>query len=342
MDFLSQLHAGLTSHGFTPGHMNNHPLSSFTKEEGSSWHVILIVDMSAISFEDFINLNGRYTRFYNRLSENRKPPNIYITNILVTKKENQRVSSFIQGLEPFSKESINNIYWSINLETGNLILNKNNPTEILNLRKIIQDSYQNRITGIIDTSVGTAAKTAPLTLLVIAVNILVFMIVISNGGITSANLLRFGALFPDLVFSYGQIWRIFTAAFLHANIAHLLMNMFSLYIFGRIVERFYNKQAFVIIFMVSGLFGSLFSLYLSRTLSVGASGAIFGMAGAVAILAKMSKSSLDGLNFSTMLIFISINLSSGFLLENVDNWGHIGGLIGGVISGYILCKRKIS
>lgn len=340
MDFLSKLHMNLTKHGFSPGHTNTHlhPLSSFTKEEGSSWHVVLVIDMSSISFEDFISINGRYTRFYSGLSEKKRPTNIYITNILVIKEDNPRIESFVQGLSPFSKESINNIYWCINLSTGNILLNKNNPTEILNLRKILQDSYQNKITSISD--IGAVAKNAPLTLSVIIVNILVFIIVFLNGGINNLNLLRFGALFPYLVFEHGQVWRIFTAMFLHGNFPHLFMNMFSLYILGRIIERFLNKSAFITIFMVSGITASLFSLYLSRTLSVGASGAIFGMSGAIAVMAKMSRKTLDGLHFNTLLIFITINLLSGFMMDNVDNWGHIGGLAGGIIAGFIICRNR--
>ena len=342
MNFLSQLHTRLIKNGFSPAHTNNpaHPLASFTKEEGSAWYVVLAVDLSAISFDDFISLNDRYTRFYTGLPANKKPQHIYIINTLITNQENQQVSAFIQGLAPFSKENVNNIYWALDLSTGHLLMNKNNPTQILNLRDILQDSYQNKISGLIDPDISSATKNAPLTLAIMTVNVLIYLIVLLTGGSTPTNLLRLGALFPYLVFQHAQIWRIFTATFLHASLPHLIMNMFSLYIFGRIVERFYHRSAFIIIFMVSGIFGSLFSLYLSATLSVGASGVIFGMAGAVAVLSKLAKTAVDGLNFQTLFIFIVLNLTSGLILENVDNWGHVGGLIGGSLAGFIICKHK--
>lgn len=340
MDFLSQLHRNLATHGFNPGHTNADAtaLASFTKEEGASWYVLLVVDLSAISFDDFLALNSKYTRFYTELSNRRKPKNIYIANLLVTPAEDKRIKTFIHGLPPFIKEDVNNIYWSVDLSTGQLFLNKNHPSQVLNLRTILLDSYQNRASAV--THLQAATRYTPLTLLVIIVNVLIFGLVYTSGGFTTLNLIRFGALMPYLVFEQGQVWRIFTSMFLHANMAHLLMNMFSLYIFGRLVERFFNRSAFIVVFMVSGVMGGLFSLFLSGSVSVGASGMIFGMTGAVAMLSWLSRSALEGLNFSSLLVFITINLLSGFVIDNVDSWGHLGGLLGGLIASYLIFKLK--
>ena len=342
MHFLPQLHSNLAKHGFNPGHTNDNSqaFASFTKEDGSSWYVLLVVDMSSIGFDDFLTLSRKYTHFYTNLSNHRKPKNIYITNLIVTPDDNQRVKHFIHSLPPFVKDDVNNIYWSVDLSSGQLFLNKHHPSQVLNLRSIVIDSYQNRVSGMIDTSLRSATQHTPLTLLVIIVNVMVFAIVHLNGGFDTINLIQFGALFPYLVFEQGQIWRLFTSMFLHGSMTHLFVNMFSLYIFARLVERFYSRGAFVAIFMISGITGGLFSLFLSRTVSVGASGMIFGMSAAVAVLAKLSRSTLDGLNYNSLLVFITINLLSGFVIENVDNWGHIGGLVGGAITSYLICKLR--
>lgn len=340
MIFFERLYSLLVKNGFSASHTNSyhHPIAGFTKEEGSAWHVVLVANIGVISFEEFMRASYRYTRFYSGLKEDKRPTTIFITNVLVTETQNQEISDYIQNLKPFASEPVNNIYWNLVLETGQLILNKSQPTEILNLRKIIQDSYQSEVFGIMPINHQTA-RTTPLTLTIIILNIIMYLIVMMNGGITTQNLTRFGALVPHLIFG-GEYYRLFSAMFLHAGGMHLALNMFSLYIFGTRVERYYNRSSFAIIYTVSGLMGSVASLMLSQTISVGASGAIFGMAGAVAVMAKHTKRDLDGLNFHTMLMFIIINLAFGFTMANVDNFGHIGGLLGGIFTGQIMCYSR--
>ncbi|MCL1996096.1 MAG: rhomboid family intramembrane serine protease [Defluviitaleaceae bacterium] len=338
MDFFTRLYSDIVKNGFSAGHINSygHPLASFTKEEGSTWHVLLIANLEAITFEEFMVANRRYTRFYTNLPEEKRPNNIFVTNILITQDDNQDINNFIQNLAPFSPNIVNNIFWSLNLTSGMLLLNEEQPTEILNLRKILEDCYQNRVPTIAPINYQTA-KASSLTLVVIILNIIMYMIVLLNGGITTANLVRFGALLPPQYIN-GEYFRLFSAMFLHAGSFHLFLNMFSLYIFGTRVERHYGRSAFAVIYTFAGFAGSLASFTLQQSISVGASGAIFGLAGAVAVMAKSTGRDLDGLNFQTMLMFIIINLAFGFTLPNVDNFGHLGGLFGGVISGYVLCK----
>ena len=339
MDFFNRLYNELTKHGFSAGHTNsyNHPLASFTKEEGAIWHVLLIVNLNNITFEEFMKANGRYTGFYLNLPEGRRPNNIFITNILITSGENKKIVNFIQDLAPFAPASVNNIFWSLDLDTGSITLNKSYPTQILNLRKILDSSYQNRLHNIVPANYQTA-KASSLTFLVIILNVIMYLIVLLNGGITTSNLIRFGALLPPQYFN-GEFFRFFSAMFLHAGNLHLALNMFSLYIFGSRVEKHYGRSSFSIIYTVAGFSGSLASFMLSRSISVGASGAIFGLAGAVLVMTKLTGRDLEGLNFHTMLMFIIINLAFGLAIPNVDNFGHIGGLLGGVVSGYFLYKK---
>lgn len=339
MDFFNRLNEGLIQNGFIAGHTNSyiHPLSSFTKEEGATWHVVIIGNLDVIPFEGFIQANEQYTRLYSRLRGDRRPGTIFITNILITYDEKRQIRHFIENLPPFAPESINNIYWNLNLATGDIILNKNHPTEILNLRKIIDRAYKN------DGETTVISLSNPIfTYLIMIFNVIMFMLVLSAGGITLPNLVRFGAMVPSLIMA-GEYYRLLSAMFLHANIMHLGFNMLSLYIFGTRVERYYGKEAFALIYILSGITGGLFSLFFSPgagVVTVGASGAIFGLIGAATIMAHFLKRDLGGLTFHTMLAFIALNFGISLTMDNVDNFGHLGGLVGGIILGMIICRVK--
>ncbi|OQY47147.1 MAG: hypothetical protein B6242_05680 [Anaerolineaceae bacterium 4572_78] len=152
-------------------------------------------------------------------------------------------------------------------------------------------------------------------------------------------LLFLGANYPDLV-RQGEVWRFLTSMFLHANFIHLLFNSWALLIFGLDMERLYGRSRFVMLYVFSGLFGSLASFtFSSGAVSVGASGAIFGligMQGAYFFRYKdmFGKSGKDRL--SNIGIILVINIIFGLSVSNIDNWAHFGGLASGAIMGYFL------
>jgi rhomboid protease GluP len=146
----------------------------------------------------------------------------------------------------------------------------------------------------------------------------------------------------NLLISQGQYWRLLTAIFLHGGIFHLFMNAFSLFVLGPDTERIYGTGRFVAIYFVAGLSGSMLSYAFSPSPSVGASGAIFGLIGALAvffytanhILGDFGRSQLQGL-----IAILVINLVFGFSTPGIDNLGHIGGLLGGAVAGWLLVPR---
>lgn len=182
---------------------------------------------------------------------------------------------------------------------------------------------------------------------VIAVNVLVWLAMIATGADPVAPdaqvLVDWGAnLLPLTV---DQPWRLFTATVLHAGLIHLGFNMWVLWDAGRIAERFYGSLQFLLVYLVSGLFGSLASLFFAaRTgVSVGASGAIFGVVGALlaALFTKQSKlpTALAAGMRSSMLMFVAYSLVMGFIARFVDNAAHIGGLVSGFAVAVILAER---
>jgi rhomboid protease GluP len=131
--------------------------------------------------------------------------------------------------------------------------------------------------------------------------------------------------------------------FLHGGMTHLLMNMFSLYLIGRGAEMYFDTKSYLSIYLFSGLLGGLASLYMHpMSVGVGASGAIFGVFGALAgfFLAHREKIASHTKAFmKDFAIIIGINLVIGFAIPSVDVSAHVGGLIIGFIGGFILSKN---
>lgn len=179
------------------------------------------------------------------------------------------------------------------------------------------------------------------TYVFIAVDILIFLLMTLSGGTqNSRNLIRFGANYAPLVAS-GEYWRLFTANFIHIGIAHLLFNMFALFQLGAQVEAVYGRPRFLAIYLLSGLSGAIFSYMLTQGLSAGASTSLFGLFGALVVyfykhrelFGRMGQQQLVSLGV-VLLINVIIGLSPG---SNVDNWGHLGGFIGGLVLAWFLC-----
>jgi rhomboid protease GluP len=122
---------------------------------------------------------------------------------------------------------------------------------------------------------------------------------------------------------------------------HLLANTMGLIIFGTRVERYFGRTAFLAIYFISGLTGSLFSLgnmYFNQSIAVsaGASGAVYGLVGSVFIFTRLTRHEIETLNWYVMLVFIGIGLAMGFAMSGIDNFAHIGGLIGGALTGFMM------
>jgi membrane associated rhomboid family serine protease len=131
-------------------------------------------------------------------------------------------------------------------------------------------------------------------------------------------------------------YRLFTVALTHGGFLHLGFNMYSLMVLGNPLEAAYGKQKFLIVFFVSLLTGSLTSAYFASlySASVGASGAIFGLFGALAIVGKKI-----GADIRSIVVIIGINFAFGFAVGGVDWRAHLGGLIGGVVAAQFVMKQ---
>lgn len=170
------------------------------------------------------------------------------------------------------------------------------------------------------------------TYIIMAICIILFILMELSGGSTnSQTLLKYGANL-DVLVKNGEYYRLFTCIFLHIGIMHLLCNMYSLYIIGREVENLFGKIKYIVIFILSGIFGSIMSLaFTHNTISAGASGAIFGLLGALLYFGMHYRTYLGEAIKRSIIPIIVINLIIGFFAEGIDLAAHIGGLVGGVL-----------
>lgn len=130
----------------------------------------------------------------------------------------------------------------------------------------------------------------------------------------------------------GDVYRLITAGFMHANVFHLITNMYSLYVIGEQVESFVGKAKYLAIYFFSMVIGNLLSCLVNGPTgwALGASGAIFGLMGALVYFGYHYRLYLDSVLKTQIIPLIFINLMVGFMFSNIDNAGHIGGLVGGL------------
>lgn len=172
-------------------------------------------------------------------------------------------------------------------------------------------------------------------LITICVILFLAMYIWGNGSENILTLLLFGANSRALVLN-GQIWRLATSIFLHIGIAHLIVNMYSLFIIGRQLEGLLGKAKYLIVFLGSGILGSLLSIVINDGVSAGASGAIFGLLGSLLYFGYNYRLYLGTVLKTQIIPIIIINLFISFMFPGIDAYAHIGGLIGGYLITCIL------
>lgn len=197
---------------------------------------------------------------------------------------------------------------------------------------------------------GLALPTHPvlLTRALLLINLIIFVLtsLLSQGGFMESvlggadgfTLIALGAKENSLILR-GQYWRLLTPIFLHIGIVHLLFNSYALNLFGREVEGLFGTIRFAVIYFLSGIGGSLMSFAFSPSVSAGASGAIFGVIGAMTAFLIRNRTTLGAQgrqHLQSLMLMIGVNLFLGTTLPGIDNFGHIGGLIAGFVLGFLL------
>ena len=254
------------------------------------------------------------------------------------------------------------VFWWLDFNTGEVTVPKGQPTQLFGLRALIEKSRieatkspevtgspQNQadVRGLpFPKSTVTPRPWTPATVVakhripfltygLIGVNVVILILMYIAGFPEDMWVpARFGAIVPNYIFEYGEWFRLFTAMFVHFGVAHLFANLTGLLVFGTRVERYFGRMAFCVTYVFSGLMGSLFSLYFTTGYAAGASGALYGLIGAIFAYTRITGKAIELMNWYILFLFIGIGIAMGFMApQGVDNFGHLGGLIGGLIVG---------
>lgn len=252
-------------------------------------------------------------------------------------------------------------YWLINMQEKKLIIYENQPSDFYGIRAVIESALQGT-DSINANSIHTMGnrnkkKTSNklfakgiklrlnfmwrrypiITWLLVLINVIIFLIIESTGSTQDTDyMLQWGAMYIPYVLENGEIYRLVTHTFLHFGIEHLLNNMLLLFLLGEYVERYVGKIRYLVIYFGTGILAGAISMQYNiitgeMPVSAGASGAIFGVIGALLFLIILYKGKLEGLSIERMLIFIFLSFYSGIAQIDIDNAAHLGGFVCGII-----------
>ena len=181
-----------------------------------------------------------------------------------------------------------------------------------------------------------------MTVLFILLNILIFVIVDFTGGSeNTVHMIACGAAYPPLILEEGETYRLFTCMFLHFGIYHIANNMLVLFVLGQRLEPVLGKVKFILVYLLGGLGGNIFSLLMETkkaeyAVSAGASGAVFAVMGAMLYVVIRSRGRIQDISVRQMMNMAGFSLYFGFTSTGVDNAAHVGGLVCGFILAALL------
>lgn len=198
--------------------------------------------------------------------------------------------------------------------------------ELLEELLVLSQAKREEVAETLKPNQKTPAVTA-----IIAFTILVWLV----GMQYPDTVLGLFLLIPEAV-RMGEWWRLLSSVFLHYELTHIMFNMVTLYFFGRIAERIFGMPRFFVIYVLAGIAGSLLSVAFSPHNSLGASGAVFGLFGALLAFGQFNRKAFAMTIGTSVYALLAINLIFGFIMPNVNNFAHIGGLIGGFLTAMAL------
>jgi len=312
------------------------PLVTLTEEAFHS--PVLNGRVKSLLWKDIEVLTLESVQGVHMLGIHLKKPTFGVVKSSLFKRNNAKVLGI--SLSPFSSEDQEKLLHEVNLRHEQTFDGLSQRTASISDQLKVEREFQEKLEAM--------QPIAWVTYSIIAINVLIWLFTLTKGAnfisTPGDKLLLWGGNAASEV-QKGEWWRLLSAMFLHSGFMHLGMNMLGLYSAGVMVERIYGQRLFLIIYITSGLMGSALSLHYSaqQAVSVGASGAVFGVAGALlaavfqyrdSLPKVFSKQIMNGLAF-----FVIYSLVQGFSKGGIDNAAHVGGLLGGCLAAFILPKR---
>jgi len=322
---------------------------AFQKIDIATLICLHVVDTTRHNWQDVLARDADHRKWADALLN--RLQNVAIIYILVGNGPPPWHGNTPEGFEDYHGQPAYSVFWWLDLTKGAVSVSKNQPSQLFGLRGLIekarteahndsaiQEDAENPLQP--RTKKYTVVSLTPihripfLTFLTIGVNAVILVLIYMAGFPEDMWVpARFGAIVPAYILEDGQWHRLFTAMFVHFGAGHFFANVMGLVVFGTRVERYFGRVAFCVIYILSGLLGSLFSLYFTTGYAAGASGAIYGLIGAVFAYTRLTGRSIELMNWYILFMFIGVGIAMGLMTPGVDNFGHLGGLVGGLAIG---------
>jgi rhomboid protease GluP len=181
------------------------------------------------------------------------------------------------------------------------------------------------------------ASQARVTFFIVGMTVAVYVLQVLSGMVYGTDIpAAMGAKSNELILS-GQLWRLFTPLLLHGSITHIFFNMYALVSLGRGLEMYYGHKRFLLLYLVSGFAGNVFSFLITPAPSYGASTAIFGLIAAEGVFIYQNRKYFKNPRgmLTNIFVIIGINVFIGQVIPAIDQYGHLGGLLGGLAFAWL-------
>lgn len=330
---FEQLEHLLTEQGFEKVASNLPEFSFFFQIENAYVNVLYVIDYRQelyITQDQYMHIREKIQDFFHK----KAMYDVHILSLLIC-----------ADTEKARQLCVNDTFcWLINPIENRLLVYENQVSDFYGMKDILEkflydiskDSfnnkdnsrYQDKAGG--DTVTGGRIKMPWVNVILVLINVILFAVCTFTGDLLY-NIGTFSVM--DLI-RKGEWYRIFTSMFLHMDVQHLISNMLILYYIGNVVEKYVGHMPYAIIYVLSGLAGNMLSagyeLFTGNYISsLGASGAIFGVEGALLMLAILNKGKAAEITVGRLAFAISFSLYCGFTSDYVNNMAHIGGVLMG-------------
>ncbi len=304
-------------------------------------NIIQLVDGYTLDFDRYLE----YKQLTMEQFSGNSADKIILLNITITDEVAQIQEVF--NYTPDLTESFIDVNWLIDKEEETLVIPKKQLKNVIGIEKDLRRMLKKEETVYYNLPENQGPPLAVYGL--IAMNVLVWLYMSYVGSSTDiSTLVSTGAIKYDLIFEEHEYYRLLNGMFIHIGMAHLFHNMFSLYIFGARLERFLHPVQFLMIYLLSGLAGSIFSLGAAGLsgyypVSAGASGAVYGLMGSLLFITMKRRRHIEGMSTYVLWLFFVLGIVYSLMTPGIDILAHIGGFVAGILLTMVLLfgKRKI-
>lgn len=337
---LSQLENLFFAHEYDKIPSNLPEFNFYCRKELQGVNVLHVIDYRPglyISEDQYAHLKGQIIEFFRARGERE----VHVMTLILCAEVEK--AARLGAQDPFC--------WVIDAVSHRLLVYENRTADFYGWRGLLEDylyslpqeasAPQEPIPGA-SAGIRWPKVTAPVSLFLVVCNVAVFLICTFTGDL----LYNKGALGVKALLRGGQGYRLFASMFLHWNVEHLISNMVVLYYVGSLVERELGPLPYGALYLLSGLAGNVFSVGYELLTgiygsSAGASGAVFGVEGALLFLAMAHRSRWESMSLGRVAFAVAFSLYCGFTSAGVNNAAHVGGLLAGFLAAAVIavCKR---